>query len=249
MLSSSTGQEKSSLQISLIGTKLAWSDHNNVPQIPNERFCNPPPGGRVYLVTQRRNWTLWKFGSTQVAENFSVGIFCQAGKNLHASLRNWPPEGRVYLVTLMRKCTLWEFGSTYVNENLSVGIFCQAGKKWHILIMKLATRGPSLFCNSNEKLDIVGVWVHPGCWEFVCRHISSRGKKLHSSLWNWPTGGQVFSKINEKLDIMGVWVHPWCWKFVCRQIGIFCQGGKMACFIVTMATRRPCLHSYLFVIH
>ena len=92
------------------------------------RFCNRPPGGRIYLVTQRRNWTLWKFGSTQVAENFSVGIFCQAGKNLHASLRNWPPEGRVYLVTQMRNWTLWEFGSTYVNKNVCVGIFCQAGK-------------------------------------------------------------------------------------------------------------------------
>ena len=30
-----------------------------------------------------RNWTLWEFGSTYANENFSVGIFCQAGKKWH----------------------------------------------------------------------------------------------------------------------------------------------------------------------
>ena len=62
----------------------------------------------------------------------------------------------------MGNLTLWEFGSTQGAENLSVGIFYPA-KKMVCLIVKLATRGPSLFSNLNENLDIVGVLVHPGC--------------------------------------------------------------------------------------
>ena len=78
-------------------------------------------------MIQMGNLTLWEFGSTQGAENLSVGIFCQAGK-MACLIVKLAPGGQVYLVTQMRIWTLWEFGSARGTENLFVSIFCQAGK-------------------------------------------------------------------------------------------------------------------------
>ena len=135
------------------------------------------------------------------------------------------------------------------------------------LIVKLATRGPSLFSNSNEKLDIVGVWVHPGCWKFVCRHILLRWKKWYASLWNWPPGGQVYIVTQMRNwtlwefgspRVLKIGLPPvGCvylsaeirngtfWKFCIPMVKkicllrIFCQVGKNGTSFFILATRGP----------